>query len=53
MLHSYTFKNGYLISIKNILTVTRREVGGDNVGKMGEGLSRNVYKAHMDKAKVG
>ena len=32
---------------------TRGEVGGDNGGWEEEGLSRNMYKGHMDKAKEG
>ena len=35
------------MEIKNKLTGTRGEVGGDK-GKEGEG-SRNMYKGHMDK----
>ena len=42
------------IEIKNKLTVTRGEVGGANGGgRKWEGLSRNMYKGHMDKAKGG
>ena len=37
------------IEIKNKLTVTRGEMGGDNEGKGGRVL-RNNYKGHMDKA---
>ena len=35
------------IEIKNNLTVTRQEVGGDNGGR----VFRNNYKGHMDKTK--
>ena len=38
--------------IKNNLTVTREEVGGNNGGKKGR-VFRNMYKGHMDKAKGG
>ena len=41
------------IEIKNKLTVTRGEWGGDNGEGKREGLSRNMYKGHMDKAKGG
>ena len=37
------------IEIKNNLTVTRGDVGGDNGGKNGKGL-KNMYKYPMDKA---
>ena len=40
------------IEIKNKLTVTGWEVGGAN-GEEGKGLSKNMYKGHMDKAKGG
>ena len=36
--------------IKNNLTVTRGEVGGDNGGKGGR-VFRNNYKGHIDKTK--
>ena len=40
--------------IKNKLTVTRGELEGDNEwGEKGEGLSRNMYEGHTDKAKGG
>ena len=38
------------IEIKNNLTVTRGEVGGDNGGK-GRRVFRNNDKGHMDKTK--
>ena len=38
------------IKVKNNLTVTRGEVGGDNGGK-GRRVLRNNYKGHMDKTK--
>ena len=38
--------------IKNKLTVTRGEVGGDNVGEGGK-VFRHMYKGHMGKTKVG
>ena len=38
--------------IKNNLTVTRWEVGGENGGK-GRKVFRNTYKGHMDKHKRG
>ena len=41
------------IEVKNKLTVTRGEVGGDNGEEKGEGLSRSIHKGHMDKAKGG
>ena len=41
------------MEIKNKLTVTRGEVGGNNGRKKGEELSRNIYKGHMDKTKGG
>ena len=41
------------IEIKNKLTVTRGEVEVGNGGRKGGGLSRNMYKGHMDKAKWG
>ena len=41
------------IEIQNKLIVTRGEVGEDNGGEKGEGLSRNMYKGHMDKSKTG
>ena len=37
------------IEIKNNLTVTRGEGGGDNGGR----VFRNYSKGHMDKTKVG
>ena len=37
------------IEIKNNLTVTRGEVGGDNGGR----VFRNNYKGHVDKTKGG
>ena len=40
------------IEIKNKLTVTRGEVGGNNGGK-GKRVFRNNYKGHMDKTKWG
>ena len=40
------------IEIKNNLTVTRGEVGGDNGGKQGR-VFRNNYKGHMEKTKEG
>ena len=40
------------IEIKNNLTVTRGEVGGDN-GRKDERVFRNNYKGHVDKTKVG
>ena len=40
------------MEIKNKLTVTREEVGGNNGGKKGR-VFRNMYKGHMDKTKVG
>ena len=40
------------IEIKNNLTGTRREMGGDNVGKEGR-VFRNNYKGHMDKSRRG
>ena len=40
------------MEIKNKLTVTGGEVGGDNRGKR-EGSSRNMHKGHRDKAKRG
>ena len=40
------------MEIKNNLTVTRGEVGGDNGGKGGK-VFRNNYKEHMDKIKGG
>ena len=40
------------MEIKNKLTVTREEVGGDNAGKGGR-VVRNIYKGHIDKAKGG
>ena len=39
--------------MKNKLTVAKGEVGEDNTGEWWEGLSRNMYKGHMDKAKGG
>ena len=39
------------IEIKNKLTITRGEMGGDNGRKIEEGPSRNMYKGHMGKAK--
>ena len=39
------------IEIQNKLIVTRGEVGEDKGGEKGEGLSRNMYKGHMDKTK--
>ena len=42
------------IEIKNKLTVTRREVEGDNKGdEEGDLSSRNMYKGHMVKTKEG
>ena len=38
--------------IKNRLTVTRGEVGGDKGGTEGRGF-RNMYKGHMDNTKGG
>ena len=38
------------IEIKNNLTATRGEVGGDNGGEGGR-VFRNSYKGHMDKTK--
>ena len=38
------------IEIKNKLTVTRGEVGGDN-GRKGVRVFRNNYKGHIDKTK--
>ena len=38
--------------MKNILTVTRGEVGGDNGGNRGKGF-QSIFKGHMDKTKVG
>ena len=40
------------IEIKNNLTATRGEVGGDNGGEGGR-VFRNSYKGHMDKTKGG
>ena len=40
------------IEIKNNLTVSRGEVGGDNGGKKGKGFQKN-YKGHIHKTKVG
>ena len=40
------------IEIKNNLTVTRGEVGGDHGGKGGRVFGNN-YKGHMDKTKEG
>ena len=40
------------IEIKNNLTVTRGEVGGDKWGKRGR-VFRNNYKGHMNKTKGG
>ena len=40
------------IEIKNNLTATRGEVGGDNGGEGGR-VFRNNYKGLMDKPKVG
>ena len=40
------------IEIKNNLTVTGREEGGDNGDKGGRDFKNN-YKGHMDKTKVG
>ena len=40
------------IEIKNNLTVTRGEVGGNNWGKGGK-VFRNTYKGHMDKTTGG
>ena len=40
------------IDIKNNLTLTREEVGGDNGGRRGR-VFRNNYKGHMDKTKEG
>ena len=40
------------MKIKDNLTVTRKEVGGDNGGKRGR-VFRNNYKEHMDKTKWG
>ena len=40
------------IEIKNKLTVTRGEVGGDNGGG-GRRVFRNIYKGHMDKTQMG
>ena len=41
------------MEIKNKLTVTRGEGGGDYGGEIGEGPPRNMYEGHMDKAKGG
>ena len=38
----------FLISVKNKLTVTRGEVGGDNRGEGGR-VYKNSYEGHMDK----
>ena len=38
------------MEIKNKLTVTRGEVGGDNRGEGGR-VFRNIYEGHMDKTK--
>ena len=38
------------VKIKNKVTVTRGEVGGDNRGER-ERVFRNIYKGHMDKPK--
>ena len=40
------------IEIKNNLTVTRGELGGDNEAKV-KRIFMNNYKGHMDKRKVG
>ena len=40
------------MEIKNKLTVTRGEVGGDIGGGRGR-VVRNMYKGHIDKAKEG
>ena len=40
------------IEIKNKLTVTRGEVGGDNGGKEGM-VFGNIYRGHMDKTQSG
>ena len=40
------------MKIKDNLTVTRKEVGGDNGGKRGR-VFRNNYKEHMDNTKGG
>ena len=40
------------IEIKNKLTVTRGEVGGDN-GNKGKRVFGNMYKGPMDKSKMG
>ena len=41
------------MEIKNKLIVTRRDGGGAQQGKEGEGSSRNMYKGLMDKDKKG
>ena len=40
------------MKLRNKLTVTGEEVGGDKGGKAGRVL-RNNYKGHMDKTKEG
>ena len=41
------------IEIKNKLTISRGEVGGDNEGRGRGRVVRNMYKGLMDKAKGG
>ena len=41
------------LKIKNQLTVTRENGRGGYWGKEWEVLSRNMYKEHMDKVKMG
>ena len=42
-----------VIEKKNKLTVIRGEWGEGQWRKIGEGLSKNMYKGHMDKARAG
>ena len=55
LLWSREMSSVFLNDTKNKLTVTRGDIGGDNGAGSGEGegLSRNMYKGHMDKAKKG
>ena len=46
------YKSERTLEVKNKLTVTTGDVGGDNEGKGGREV-RNMYKGHMDKTKGG